>query len=195
MPTYNNNIPQPTDPLSQSQSDILENFQEIYTLIGVNHVNFGAVGEGKHNYVTMPVQGSTPVTAAGELALFSQTSAISGNPAMAWVQQSNGAVIEFTTAGNLVLGWFRTPSGILVKWGSASGTGLSIVTFPVIDGGGQTIPSFVNPPLNIQFSIIGAVDGFVTIVAANNLQFQVNCTARTTTSATSVNFYWMAIGV
>lgn len=192
---YNANIPQATDVLSQSQADILANFQDIFTLVGVNHVNFGAVGAGKHNFVTMPVQGASPATIAGELALFSRTSAITGNPAMAWRQQTNGAVIEFTSAGSLVSGWFITPSGITVKWGTASATGAAAVNFPTIDGGGQAIPAFTLAPVNIQFSPIGGGDTFVSLVSATNLLMNVNCTARTSTSAVLVNFSWLAIGV
>lgn len=191
---YNANIPQPGDIPAQSQSQLLANFQEISNLIGVNHVNFGSGNEGKHNFVTMPVQGAAPVTAAGELALFSQTSAISGLPAMAWVQQSAGTVVEFTTAGSLTLGWFRTPSNILVKWGSNTFTGAGVINFPVIDGGGQTIPAFTLNPVNIQFTPLG-VDAFVTLTASSNLAMTVSCTQRTTTAAATVTFDWLAIGV
>ncbi len=47
--SYQNNIPQPTDALSQSQSDILNNFAAIQTLIDVDHVDFANINQGKHN--------------------------------------------------------------------------------------------------------------------------------------------------
>lgn len=191
---YNANIPQPGDIPAQSQSQLLANFQEISTLIGVNHVNFGAAGEGKHNFVTMPVQGAAPVTLAGELALFSQTSAISGLPAMAWVQQSAGAVVEFTTAGNLILGWYRTASNILVKWGQATGTGAFTFNYPIVDGGGQTIPAFVTNIANVQLTPVGNTDIFAAFVSSTLVHMTVNCTARTSTAVTAVTFNWLAIG-
>jgi hypothetical protein len=191
---YNANIPQPGDIPAQSQSQLLANFTEIYNLIGVNHVNFGAAGEGKHNYVTMPVQGATPVTAAGELALFSQISAISGLPAMAWVQQSAGTVVEFSTSGNLVSGWFRTVSNILVKWGQATGTGIFTFNYPVIDGLGQTIPPFVTNVANVQTTPVGITDIFSAFDSTTLLALTVNCTARTNTAPVAVTFNWLAIG-
>ena len=51
---YQNNIPQPTDQLSVSQGDLLNNFASIYTLIGVNHVQFDASGQGKHFFAEFP---------------------------------------------------------------------------------------------------------------------------------------------
>jgi hypothetical protein len=190
---YNPNIPQATDIPAQSQSQILANFTDIYNWVGVNHVSFDLTGAGKHNFVSMPVQGSTPVTVAGELALFSQTSAITGVPEMAWVQQSSGAVVEFTSSGSLSSGWFRTASNILVKWGTATETGAATVVFPTVDGGGQTIPAFALNPVNIQFTPISA-DGFVVSSASNNLQMLVSCTQRTTNASATVTFDWLAIG-
>ena len=47
---YLNNIPQATDRIKDSQPQILANFAEIQTLVGVNHVNFNAVDQGKHTF-------------------------------------------------------------------------------------------------------------------------------------------------
>ena len=37
---YNQNIPQPADQLKNSQPQLLANFQEINTILDVNHVGF-----------------------------------------------------------------------------------------------------------------------------------------------------------
>jgi hypothetical protein len=73
---YQANIPQPGDLLSQSQSDLLNNFMALQTLIDINHVDFASGDQGKHKWVTFPVQGAIPPAGsgflAGELGLYMQ---------------------------------------------------------------------------------------------------------------------------
>ena len=71
--TYNPNIPQPTDRPSNSQADILTNFQTLNSIFGNNHVPFNASSNnGKHNVCEFPAQASDPTTVANELALYSK---------------------------------------------------------------------------------------------------------------------------
>jgi hypothetical protein len=192
---YQQNIPAASDQLSKSQADIQGNFQEIYSLVGVNHVIFDAVGAGKHNIVTMPAQVAITPTLANEVSLFSQTSAITALPEMALQKSSGGTITEFTSAGPLILGWFRTPSNILVKWGTGSGTGVSVITYPVIDGGGQAIPAFASPPINFQVSPIGIADVMVYVTSSTALALTVYCSQRTAVAPNFAVFYYLAIGV
>lgn len=73
---YKNNIPQPSDNLSVSQNDILNNFAQLDTTMGVNHFNFSDVSgnTGKHTFVEMVALSGTPTIAAGEDAIYSITS-------------------------------------------------------------------------------------------------------------------------
>lgn len=127
---YNQNIPQATDKVNASQSQILDNFQALKTLIDVNHGTFGAADQGKHKFVTMPEQGAAPVTAADEMALY--TKAVSGVTQMFLRNESNGTEVDFTSSvksnsnGSLTL-----PCRIILKWGRATtaANGLSTVTF------------------------------------------------------------------
>ena len=64
---YNANIPQATDILSQSQADLLNNFQAISVWVNIDHVDFGSVDEGKHNKVTFVVQSPAPSFVGPEL--------------------------------------------------------------------------------------------------------------------------------
>ena len=70
--SYNNSIPQPGDNPSQSQSEILANFQVLDTANSVNHVAFNDVNQGKHKFMQMPEQSSAPTTAANEGALYTK---------------------------------------------------------------------------------------------------------------------------
>lgn len=140
---YNNAIPQANDSLKNSQSQLLANFQAIKTLIDVNHETFGSANEGKHKWVTFPVQGAVTATAAGEVNMYSANGAISGVPEL-WIQkQSAATAFEFTSSLGATNGWTRLPSGILLKWGTLSTTTYNTketIAFPV----GATIPVFSN---------------------------------------------------
>lgn len=174
---YNPNIPQPTDMLSQSQPQLLGDFQSIKTLIDVNHVDFANANQGKHAFVEFPVQNPVPVTVAAEVGLYSQVSAITGNPELVFSKQNATSIVEFTSAGKLQSGWVYQPSGILMKWGQASGNGTVTVILPVTDSGGQAIPAFVNP-INLQVTAWG--NGTVYVVSFTNLQIVVQTSANIT---------------
>lgn len=137
---YQANIPQSTDLLSQSQSDILGNFQAIQTLIDVNHVDFASGDQGKHKWCSFPVQGGNPGTLATEVAVFSRVSTLTTNNELCIQHQSNGSVIEMTSALQNATGWSYLPSGILIKWGAvvAIGSGSQTFSYPT----GATIPVF-----------------------------------------------------
>lgn len=117
---YNQNIPQPTDALKVSQQDILDNFLQLYTFFGVNHQNFGEIDSGKHKFLQMPVQVADPATNATEVAFYSKIGADSGIPELCFRRDTNGTVIPFTEGVNATQGWSRLPSGLVMKWNSAS---------------------------------------------------------------------------
>src|SRR5690554_1420683 len=118
---YQNNIPQPSNQLSVSQNDILQNFASIYTLVGVNHVQFDATGQGKHKWVDFPVQASNPSIVNTDVQLFSKTSTIT-NAAELFIQKIDSGAVTRTyemSAGSLITdGWSYLPSGLLLKWGT-----------------------------------------------------------------------------
>lgn len=61
---YNKDIPQATDNISVSQSQILNNFQEIFSLVSVNHVIFDSgLPTGKHSVVQFNPQSAQPTVA------------------------------------------------------------------------------------------------------------------------------------
>jgi hypothetical protein len=64
--------------LGNSRLQVLNNFKNYYDTIALNHVAPNTSGQGKHTFVEMPVQGSTPSTLAGEGGLF--TKALSSDP-------------------------------------------------------------------------------------------------------------------
>ncbi len=188
---YNNSIPQPTDQLSQSQADILNNFIAIQTLIGVNHVNFNAGGQGKHNFIEMPVQNPVPVTGAGEVGLYCQTSALTGVPELVFSHQNAAGIAEFTSCLAAVAGWARLPSGILLKWGSSTQTGAAVINFTVA----ANTPVF-NTVFWGNISDVGGagVNAHAYITAFTTTTISVYVASRTTVAAATGTFYYLIIG-
>jgi len=153
---YSESIPQAGHKLSRSQADLLNNFTALKTAFEINHEDFNAAGQGKHIHTTYPVQGATPTTAAGENALFSRTSSLTGIPELVYVPQSAGTAVEFTSSTKAVNGWTRLPSGILMKWGqdTAVTAGAASNTTFTFDTG-ATIPAF-SAVYNAQLTLINA---------------------------------------
>jgi len=78
---YLPNVPQPTDNLSDSQNDLLNNFQGANTSFGINHYSFAnaTADNGKHFVVQTPIiPGGHPTTAANEPKLYAMTTGIIG---------------------------------------------------------------------------------------------------------------------
>jgi hypothetical protein len=78
MSIFNPNIPQPNDDLSDSQGQILQNFNKANSSFGIDHYSFSdlTVNNGKHNQVTTPAfvdnppTGLAPTTAAAEPKMY-----------------------------------------------------------------------------------------------------------------------------
>lgn len=78
MSIYNPNIPQPSDDLSDSQGQILQNFQVANSSFGIDHYPFAdqSVNQGKHNQISNPIfvdnppTGLPPVTIANEPKMY-----------------------------------------------------------------------------------------------------------------------------
>jgi hypothetical protein len=96
MTTYNASKPQPTDFLSNSQQDLLNNFSSANISIGIDHYPFDddTANNGKHNMVTTPIiiGGEPPTTAANEPKFYALTPPNSNDPytAIGTLQWSRG---------------------------------------------------------------------------------------------------------
>lgn len=197
---YNPNIPQPTDILSQSQGDILDNFQAIDVWVDVDHVDFGSPDEGKHNQVTFVVQGAQPTFLAGEIGLYNFLSPLTGvdelyitNQAGINTQLSASTLSTNANPGNNISGWTYLPSGILLKWGNGTANGNTPFTFPV----GPTIPVFTNV-MSMEITTfannVADTDTFVRLSAFSNVGFNAYGSQRTAAVPVAASFQYLAIG-
>lgn len=116
---YNQNIPQASDDPSQSQGQLLANFQALDTFLALNHVELNASGEGKHKFLQMPEQASAPTTASDEGGLY--TKDVSGATQLFFRRESSGDEYQLTGAftaaqpGSLVF-----PGGLIFNWGAVT---------------------------------------------------------------------------
>jgi len=193
MSTYTSNIPQPGDNPSQSQDQILQNFQSISTNNSVNHVQFNDPDQGKHKFLQMPEQGSPPTTAANEAGFYSQESSLTGMTELVFRRESNGSEIEFTGFQGATNGWTRLPSGILLKWGTGTGSGISTTSFPV----SANIPVFTA----VYNALVTVGDSsptpntFATLRGFTTTGITIFGSSRTSTSSTKVTFSYLVIGL
>lgn len=125
---YNQNIPQPNDLLSQSQGEIQQNFSEIQTLVGINHINFGAAGAGKHLYLQLP-EHAAPTTAVNEAGFYANVGATSAVTELFFRRENNGDEIPMTEHLAVATGWSYLPSGIILQWGQG---GSGAFVFPKV---------------------------------------------------------------
>lgn len=120
--SFNPNIPQSSDIPSQSQGQILTNFQQLNTVFDVDHVPFNdatAVNRGKHDQSTYIELSVDPATLADEVSFYSKDSG--GNSRLFMRQESSGTVIQMSgedpvnaassgstfLAGGLIYAWNR----------------------------------------------------------------------------------------
>jgi hypothetical protein len=203
---YNQNIPQATDALAQSQQDILNNFLANYNAFNVNHVTFNAGADmGKHKWITLPVQNPSPpiAFAAGELAMYSFLSPVTSqneiyinktNEVTVVQTPSTASILSVASApGNNVSGWTYLPSGILMKWGSATANGDTAIVFPVA----ATIPVFtdvMSMQITTFFNTAIDTNTFVRLSAFTNVGFNCYGSSRTNAAAAPASFQYLAIG-
>jgi hypothetical protein len=126
--SYDQNIPQPTDNLSQSQGDLLANFQQLDTSFAVEHTAFSVNSNvGLHKQITFPAMPSViPSPATTFSAMYPNKDSTSTNQEMFWanalfkgataIQVTNSALLA--TAGNGMM-----PGGLEIRSGSASANG------------------------------------------------------------------------
>ena len=141
---YISNIPQPTDLFSQSQPQILGNFGALQTLIDVNHVDFAdATNMGKHNFVSFYPQSVVPtLNNTTDVIAYGKVYSVTNQNEL-WISKVNQVTVTNIPASASILsttsspstntaGWTYLPSGILMKWGSATITSTNIAPDQIV---------------------------------------------------------------
>lgn len=178
---YTNNIPQPTDNLSASQADILENFSQLDIQYGSSgdHVAFTAgTNNGKHKKATMVEQSPSPTAGDNEMVLYTAQNSTSNVADLYLGRESAGTVLQISDSVLLASqGNGRTVDGLIFKCGQGS-TNVA-VSFAI---------AFPNALLSAQATPF-ADSAQVNVTSPTASGFSV-----ATTASTPVAFFWIAIG-
>lgn len=184
-------IPNASDRIDQSQAQLKENFTQIKTLIDVNHVTFGAAGQGKHALVTFPNLAAPAAPAGNDINIYNAT--VGGNPELN-IYKTGGSAIPFTQSASAgTSGWTYLPSGMKIVWGQdtiAGATSTKTTLFSSVAG----FPGFTGAALSIQLTRIhnATSQNFTQLESFTNLQF---IARRSTSTIADPNTYaWLAIG-
>lgn len=182
--------------MSNSQGQILANFNKANSSFGTNHYPFddGTVNNGKHKFVDMPQLVAAPLTSAGEMALYTKAGTagtslfmIRDNIPATEVQLTSSSVVN--VSNTLTTGFTWLPGGIFMQWGQVATPGSSgVVVFPV---------PFDNIPVSIQVTLergsgnqsVTVDDGTGSNPAPTASQF-----AYLSSSGGSTLLFWLAIG-
>lgn len=206
---YQANIPQPNNLLSQSQDDILNNFQAIQTLIGVNHVNFNDADQGKHKWITFPQQGATPPGGSGfnpgELGMYNAIYSVSTQNELFINKTNQATVVQIPSTASILsvnsapasisAGYSYLPSGIILRWGSVTGaTGSNTQTLGSNPNAGPALTQILSVQLTPYSSAGGDVDFAVRLVSASVSSFTVFVSNRTTTGAATGGYTFLVMG-
>ena len=189
-------VPQAPQNLAQTQNAILTNFSTIDAAFSVNHVPYGAVGAGQHNLVDMPVQGSAPTIASGDIGLYNLNNAVTTNNEL-YIINAAGTAIPMTASASANAGqngWTYLPSGLLMLWGVStisSPPGPITVIFTNSIASFPGFGTYASVPQATRINNVSPTASFITIGTFSNTQF----TAYSSSSSSgTVKFSWFVIG-
>lgn len=184
---YNENIPQPSDNPSQSQGQILSNFQEISTAFNLDHGNFNSANQGKHTLVDLVRQTLPQSANIDEGILFSAL--INGASEMFYGKDGAQA---------------KQMTGLIPSSGEGSSTsfswdfvdGMSIRFGNVVHSGTSTLITFDTPFPNSAFVVLFSPQGSAALVEANNVQALTlnGFTLASVGNAPGVSYFYIALG-
>lgn len=122
--SYKQNIPNPPNIPAQDVPNMQANTNAIFNFVGIDHVNFNTSGSGQHNKVTFN-SNNVPTPPVSPPQLFTNT--VNGLPQLFYysgdANKSANQYVASSTGSTFLFG------GIIMKWGSQSGSNSAIVTF------------------------------------------------------------------
>jgi hypothetical protein len=186
MSTYNPNIPQPTDNLSTSQGQILNNFGQLEEVFSQDHFTWDyatASYRGMHQLIDLPVPQSSNPSVTGTGSAF-YTKAVSG-VAQAFFINSSGAIQLTGVTSAATNGYTFLPGGIIMQWNYIS-TGLS-------DGSSVSFPlTFPNNCFSVSFAGVFASNSERALWISRGSITTSGFTVRTTSGGIGLSY--IAIG-
>lgn len=188
MTVYSPNIPQPSDIPSQSQDLILQNFQSIDNAFTKNHIALSdTANRGLHKFLTMPIQGAAPGSAAAQGVFYTKT--VAGSSELFMERDGVATEIQLTSGGILAgsPGYTFLPGPQRMMWGTFNTTdGTHVITYA-----GIGLPDFTGVPgtntILLTPTQLGGGTVFFRAYNAANTGFTIDTGGVTT-------YYFMVIG-
>lgn len=164
--TFNPLIPAATDLLSQSQSDLQTNFNQLNVVMGVDHVNFdnslpaGSVAGDRGKHVTILSKralfaAALPATGADEAALYTKESSAGGSVELYYRYPSSGTAIRLTNGPYGIKAWIT--ADINPNTGAVVGILDSLNITNIVFNGGErwtiTFPATIMTASNTNYCI------------------------------------------
>lgn len=179
------NIPQPTDQLSISQGNILNNFTILGAIAGNTNASSASInGTSGFNWIYLPPQGAIPPAGAaftaGNVGLYSANNTNSGQNELYINKQIAGpstvqipitAYANGTIAANIATAWYYWPSGLKTISGQATTVGgTKTITFNnTASGGLNSFPGFSSFITNITAIRIDNSPGSSTVMRVRSI--------------------------
>jgi hypothetical protein len=193
--TYNPNIPQATDLISNSQPQILANFNQLNVQFGVDHQAFNTGsgnGDGTHKQITFDNAPTEPTPSGTISNIFPLL--VGSNQELFFKNASteyNGAgKVQLTGASVLnTNGYITLPNALIIQWGIGTwtppGTATQVtINFPLM---------FPAHAWNVQMIQIGLnFNNILNVTSINQSSFIATRAGGVTSNPQS--FYWFAIG-
>lgn len=184
---YTSAVPQANQLISQTQSLIYDNFQ--------------ALAPWGNGYGEFIVQGATPTFTAGNDGMYTKSYVTTGINELFVHKQSAAGVAEIpytasilsqsTPAANTA-GWTYLPSGIIMRWESFTGNGLTTVT---LAGGYASFAAIFTVIVSPYSSTVTDDDFAVRLVSIDSTtQFKVFFSSRSGTGAAAGGAKALIIG-
>lgn len=166
--TFDPAVPQANEIISTSQPKLLENFSQLNSVFGVNHVPFNDVSanKGKHNYVTYVEQTADPVSQDNEYLVYSKE--LSGSAELYARPQLNADPFLLTKGGSIYLGIIPVVAVNFDSTGAIQGTALNVSSITVA-GNIYTI----NFPALTSNNYFWNISGFASTVSSTPVSSQV----------------------
>src|SRR5574338_194723 len=184
--SFNPNIPQPTDDLSDSQGDLLQNNLALDASFSRNHLPFSdlTASNGKHTFMEMVNRGSIPAPvpglAAGSGTIYTKSVGTPSESQIFYTPDASGAEFQLTKA----------LSASIALFGTNTSYGTPPVPFVTQTGGYTFLPG----GLLLQYGLIGDIamanSGSAVIsfpIAFTSVPFSVMTSWRTVGSATQAS--------
>ena len=204
-----NNIPQPTDQLSISQGNILNNFAILGAIAGnVNPSSSSLNATSGFNWIYLPPQGATPpggaAFTAGNIGLYSANNPTTSKNELYINKQNQATTIQIPATASVLSitsapatntgGWSYLPSGLLMKFGNGIANGNTAFTFAALNPGSPVFTQVLSIVLCTAYSNVADGDGFVRLSNFTATGFNAFGSARTTVTTKNVAFQYLAIG-